>query len=170
MSEEAIEIPEWIQEIVSQIEGFLAMKEIWGVSELKSALESNRDAVVKILWITEEQKNQLQFWLLIYQALKWITAEIEIQVWWNNTLSEEEQLRIAEEYIEANKDNQIIQLILARMKAGHILNKPFTIATGWDIKDCTIITQVVNIYLAHYEAWFRVHIVKGIPEDKKSLQ
>lgn len=56
------------------------------------------------------------------------------------------------------------------MKAGHTLKEPFTIATGWDKNTCAQITHALNIYLAHHKAKFRVHIVKDMPADNKSLQ
>lgn len=74
-------------------------------------------------------------------------------------------LKVAEEFFEANKDNQIFNLIFERVKNGHTLNEPFEVVTGWEEQQCEQITYLMNLKLESMGAEFRVKFLK---EGKKN--
>ena len=79
----------------------------------------------------------------------------------------EEHLKLADEFFEANKGNQIFDLIFQRVKNGHTLSEPFEVVTGWEDKQCEQITYLMNIKLQSMNAGFRVKFLKE-SKDKKT--
>ena len=82
-------------------------------------------------------------------------------------MSQDSDLEIAKAFVEANKENQIIKLILERARRGHKLSEPFEIITGWSTDQCIRVTIAVNLVLEDMNAGFRVLISHKKDEKKQ---